>query len=72
MFASLACVAGDLGKGGGGDLEREKFGEDSGLDGKMSAASLMQVDCQNFLPTNIIQVVSTTFTKSVNTKLHQA
>ena len=29
----------------------------------------MQVDCQDFLSTNLMQVVSTTYSKSVNIKL---
>ena len=35
----------------------------------MTAANLMQVDCQDFLFTSLMQVVSTTCSKSANIKL---
>ena len=37
----------------------------------MSTAGLLQVDCQDFLSTNLMQVVSATCSKSANIKLQQ-
>ena len=47
-----------------------------GVDDNKSAAScalsgLMQVDCQEFVSTSLMQVVSTTYSKSANIRLHQ-
>ena len=47
-----------------------------GVDDKKSAAccalsGLMQVDCQEFVSTSLMQVVSTTYSKSANIRLRQ-
>ena len=47
-----------------------------GVDNNKSAAScalsgLMQVDCQEFVSTSLMQVVSTTYSKSANIRLRQ-